>query len=535
MIFAGLDFMEKFFRAAIDNIYKFGDTDIFPFPLENKILYDEKEELLKNLIDAYGNFEQYFSRNSPDDIRSMVPIHHTGFRWAAQLDPFWNAFLLGVVISIAEKIEDARIDESTVYSYRLDRETYLDGKLFKTDISWLDFIKKTVSLVDEYEYIVTCDVADCYSRISHHKLENCLKLIDAERTVQKSILNYVGFLTDKRSSGLPIGGPASRILAELSLNNVDQYLRGQNINFARYADDYHIFARTKKEAYEFLFTISEVLDNEGLSLQKSKTRIISSSEYKNVSSSIFGDNDDEKTPIQKLMSLNLRYDPYAPNAEEKYHELKEKLKEIDIVGLLNDQLSQTKIHIASARRIVSALVGIEKFAQYGAILSILDNMENLFPISSNIFISILAVFDNFDDHQKDEICRRLRDMYDSGHEVAGIDCYVAYIVRIIGRRKTVTNQQWLVRCYDGESSPLVRRDVIVVFSNWQNFPWLSLFRRRFESAGSWERRAFIVASYSMGDEGSHWRQHAKQRFDHLEKLTAEWRSKRVQQSPAIPL
>ncbi|MBW9062216.1 hypothetical protein JNB71_02695 [Rhizobium herbae] len=527
--------MEKFFRASIDNIFKFGDTDIFPFPFENKIIYDEKEDFLRKLIEAHSNIEEYFAQNSPDDIRSMVPINHTGFRWAAQLDPFWNAFLLGIVISLAEKIEDARIAESIVYSYRLDKETYLDGKLFKTEISWSDFMKKTIQLSDEYEYIVTCDVADCYSRISHHKLENCLKLIDADHIAQKSILSYVGFLTDKRSSGLPIGGPASRILAELSLNNVDQYLQGKNIKFVRYADDYHIFARTKKEAYEFLFIISEVLDNEGLSLQKSKTRIISSSEYKNISSSIFGDDEDVKTPIQKLMSLNLRYDPYAPNAEQKYEELKEKLKEIDIVGLLNEQLSQTKIHIAAARRIVSALVGIEKFAQYGAILSILDNMENLFPISSNIFIAILAVFDNFDDDQKDEICARLRDMYDAGHEVAGIDCYISYIVRIIGRRKTVTNQQWLVRCYEGETSPLVRRDVIIVFSNWQNFPWLSLFRRRFETAGAWERRAFIVASYSMGDEGRHWRQHAKQRFDHLEKLTAEWRSKRAQQSPVLPL
>jgi hypothetical protein len=360
-----------------------------------------------------------------------------------------------------------------------------------------------------------------------------LKFLDADHSVQRSILHYLGFLTEKRSSGLPIGGPASRILAELSLNNVDQYLRGRSIDFVRYADDYHIFAKSKREAYEYLFKISEFLDNEGLSLQKAKTRIVTASEYKNISGSIFGEEAEEKTPIQRLMSLNLRYDPYAPNAAEKYEELKEKLSEIDIVGLLNDQLSQSKIHIASARRIISALTAIDKAAQFGALLSILDNLDTLFPICSNIFISMADIFKNLDDYQKDEICERLRKIYNSGHEISGIEAFVTYIVRIVGKRKTVANQQWLVKCYDREVSPLIRREIIVVFSNWENIPWLSMFRRRFEAAGAWERRSFIIASYSMADEGKHWRQHAKQRFDHLEKITAEWRSKRVQQNPVI--
>ncbi|MCK3780745.1 RNA-directed DNA polymerase [Ensifer sesbaniae] len=527
--------MEKFFRAAISNIQKYGDTDIFPFPVENRILSDEADNVVKRLTEAHANFNDYFSSSSPEDIRSMVPVHHTGFRWGAQLDPFWNAYFLGCVLSIAEKIETTRIDENFVYSYRINKDTYLEGKIFRTDVSWRHFIERTIKKTKEYEYVVICDIADCYSRISHHKLENSLKFINADHAVQKSILQYLGFLTEKRSSGLPIGGPAARILAELSINNIDQYLHGRSIDFVRYADDYHLFATNKKEAYEFLFSISEFLDNEGLGLQRAKTRIVSAAEYERISSSILGNEEADKSPIQKLMSLNLRYDPYAPNAVEKYAELKGKLAEIDIVGLLNDQLAQSKIHIASARRIVSALSAVDKEAQYGAIISILDNMDSLFPIGANVFIAIADVFGNLSVEQQDEVCERLTTIYDSGHEISGIEAFVAYIVRIIGKRKNIKNQRWLTRCYDRQTSPLVRRDIIIVFANWENVQWLSMYRRRFEAAGAWERRAFILASYSMSDEGSHWRQGAKNRFDHFEKIVTEWRSKRVQQHPVIDL
>ena len=465
----------------------------------------------------------------------MVPVHHTGFRWGAQLDPFWNAYFLGCVLSISQKIEEVRVPENVVYSYSINKDTYLQGKIFKEDAGWYNFIKESVKKADEFNFVVICDIADCYSRISHHKLENNLKIIDTPHATQNSILTYIGFLTEKRSSGLPVGGPSSRILSELSLNNVDQYLLGRGINFLRFADDYHIFANTKTEAFEYLFRISEFLDNEGLSLQKAKTRIVSSHEYKQISDSIIGQENEEKTPIQKLMSLNLRYDPYAPDAEEKYEELKGKLKEIDIVGLLNDQLSQTKIHIATTRRIVSALTSIDRSAYYGAILSILDNMDNLFPISANIFISIMSMFEELRDQEKDEVCDRLIQLYDSGHEVCGIESFVSYIVRIVGKRKSIKNQQFLVRCFENAKTPLIRRDIILVFSNWENMPWLSLYRRHFETAGSWERRAFIIASYSMSDEGRHWRQNAKKRFDEFEQIVVEWRSKRVQQQSVIAL
>lgn len=527
--------MKAFLGAAIANVYKYGDTDIFPFPIENRIIYDKKDEICEILIDYCKEFRECFSRNPPSDIRSMVPVHHTGFRWATQLDPIWNVFLLGHILSIAEAIEDARLGTDIVFSYRLDRSSYLSGSLFRTDVNWRHFIEHSRSKLNDYEYVVLCDIADCYSRVSHHKLENNLQIINTPPDTRKLIIEYLSFLTDTRSSGLPIGGPAARMLAELALNNVDQHLHSARIPFSRYADDYHMFAKSKADAYSYLFRISDALDNEGLALQKSKTRIVSRTEYQNITKSLFGDESAHDSPVQRLMSLNLRFDPYAPNAVEKYEELKEQLERIDIIGLLNEQLSQSRIHITVTRRIVSALRSVDNDSQYGAVLSMLDNMDSLFPVAANVLISIDEMFTNFDGAQQEEICQRLREMHESGHEVMGIECFVAYSVRIIRRKRTVANQQWLTNLYSTATSSLIRREIILAFANWGNFPWLSMFRREFEAASPWERRAFVLASFSMGDEGKHWRSHTKRRFDDFERIAQLWGAEIVQRGGGLPL
>ena len=88
--------MRDFLEAAIDNVYKHGDTDIFPFPIENRIIYDQKVKLVEYLLDIYANFSATFVESPPDDIRSLVAVHHAGLqaRLATRLS-LGKAFLLG--------------------------------------------------------------------------------------------------------------------------------------------------------------------------------------------------------------------------------------------------------------------------------------------------------------------------------------------------------------------------------------------------------------------------------------------------------
>jgi hypothetical protein len=226
------------------------------------------------------------------------------------------------------------------------------------------------------------------------------------------------------------------------------------------------------------------------------------------------------------MALSLRYDPYSANAMENYLQLREELSKIDIVGLLNEQLARSQIHIATTKKIVAALRHIDPEYQLGAVVSLLDNMTSLHPIASLVLIAVRDIAVGLSVDQKEIVCSKVRSLYEQRHEVMQVPLHVAYAVRILGLLPSVTNQTFLHRCFEEQPSVLVRRDVILIFANWQNFPWLSLKVPRFDTMSVWERRAAILASFYMEDEGKHWRQHADGRFTPMETLVRTWRAEK---------
>lgn len=131
--------------------------------------------------------------------------------------------------------------------------------------------------------------------------------------------------------------------------------------------------------------------------------------------------------------------------------------------------------------------------------------------------------------QRATVSDRIRALYDSGHEVMQVPNNIAYAVRILAKDKSAANQEFLHKCYEKEDSILVRRDVGIVFSNWRNFPWLSIFVKKFSTLNEWERRVAIVASFVMKDEGRHWRKHQKARFTPFEEVISEWRGEKPEQ------
>ena len=82
-------------ELAIHNITKFGDTDIFPFPIENKIIFDKKEEII-SLLEGFEakNITEVLSRLPPINVHSVINSGYTGFRWGTQIDPIWNIYYL---------------------------------------------------------------------------------------------------------------------------------------------------------------------------------------------------------------------------------------------------------------------------------------------------------------------------------------------------------------------------------------------------------------------------------------------------------
>ncbi|MDC5415058.1 hypothetical protein NRA32_05440, partial [Acinetobacter baumannii] len=97
---------DKCISLAINNIIKFGDTDIFPFSIENIIFEEKVEELIKHFKKDINKlnkdeFKQYLANNTPANFSTVCPVGYTGYRWATIIDPYLNAYFLALVISIA--------------------------------------------------------------------------------------------------------------------------------------------------------------------------------------------------------------------------------------------------------------------------------------------------------------------------------------------------------------------------------------------------------------------------------------------------
>ena len=139
------------------------------------------------------------------------------------------------------------------------------------------------------KWILEADIKSCFDMISHEWL---LAHIPMNRNILKQFLK-AGFLENSRmfpsTSGTPQGGVLSPILANMTLNGLENILgkryysnrkgiitkkyNPHKVNLIRYADDIIITANTKEIAEEIKQIIMEFLHERGLQLSVEKTKI----------------------------------------------------------------------------------------------------------------------------------------------------------------------------------------------------------------------------------------------------------------------
>jgi hypothetical protein len=553
--------MHRYFERALANITRYGDTDIFPFPIESHVFYDKQSETISLLMDYYSEFAQRLANSSPANINALVPIGYTGFRSATQIDPIWNAFFLGLVLSISDDIERARLpkQDNIVFSYRLNDDSN-SPDLFDQNYNWRSFMEASLGHASNSKFVVTCDISEFYPRLNHHRLDNALRQLRIRGDQPKKIMDFLSNYSGTYSFGLPVGGPAARILSELLLNQIDRLLRAEGIRFSRFADDFHLYANSYEEAFKALLFLSEkLLDNQGLQLQKAKTRIMSGQEFIATSplhldrtDSPAGDrsgapNSDapdlngagSEAPAvasapnleeqsQNLLRLSVRFDPYSPTAEADYELLKDEVGKIDLIPLLRAELLKSRVHISLSKKIVAAIRYINDPQRGQAILSLIEKAELLYPVYANVLFTAKSLYDDLSANIQEGIIGHVRTLLKTESHVLQTELHLCYAVRLLSCSPGPENEEVLNKIYRQTNSLLVRRDIILAMAKWGAAYWLSNLKTEFRTISRPERRAFIVASYILIDEGKHWRQHIAPELFPLEILIRDWASEKIQ-------
>lgn len=443
------------------------------------------------------------------------------------IDPIWNAFLLYQVLMISEQIETERvpIEKKSVFSYRikLNEES---GKLFDSEINWRGFYSTALSEAEDKEslFVVRFDISDFYNRVYHHRLENAIVRLGADSVIKSRIMKILQDISNNDSYGLPVGGNASRILAELLLNSMDKMMINKRYRFFRYVDDYILFASSKEDAYQKLnWCVEYMLRNWGLSLQKSKTQIQTKGEFiSHAKANLEGDENQENRTRTDFLKIHIHYDPYSLTAEEDYLKLQDQLEGFDITSLIKDEIRKSRIHLALGKQLMSAILFLSGEKLNLAIQTICTNLEVLYPVLPTVMQVLYKKLLQLDELTRKYVVETLSELIEKDSYLFQTENNSAYIVRVLSLANSERAVQAIDLIYTRTNYVLVKVNCLYAMANLNNHYWISNLRTRFGTFTPWERRAFIAASYFLRDEGKHWRDHTKEQFSRVEKELRDW-------------
>lgn len=477
---------------AIENVQKEGLTDIFPRP--------DEVDLLQNALFASDVAKQVETRLKANSLASLKvhPIQHVlfpkkdpfDFRRAALMQPFDTITFLALVISIADVIEKHRPQaaKNRVFSYRFKPD---GGLLFNPKYNFTSFEQHVRDRVraPRTKVLVKCDIASFYDRLNLHRLESTLLGLPADPHRVKLINELLLFWANRDSYSIPIGGNASRILAEATLISVDDFLISHGISFCRFVDDYRFFAPDTKSAHAWLTLFVERLFLEGLSINPAKTSLEDVSARKS---------EPTREPVVQPHASKRDTGPvrlivgYTGTIPTKFRELSERevveLKEEDLDEAISSMKSKLVIVPDDIRRLLRILVAKADFAK----LSELPDMLERFPQFTPMVVDLLIKKSD----ETPDATRATLQTYFVNKLVAAerIPEYLLIaIVRLLGAKGYASKVPLLelFRNLKRNAGSFIGRCVIDALRGLATRNDVLEIRQYFNRADTWERRAII--------------------------------------------
>lgn len=477
---------------AINNVHKEGLTDIFPRP--------DEVDLLKNPLFAAEVAKQVKNRLKENSLAHLKvhSVQHVlfpkkdpfDFRRAALIQPLDTITSLALVISIADVIEKHRPKASMnrVFSYRFNPSR---GLLFNPKYNYSSFDQHVKNVVrsPKTKVLVKCDIASFYDRLNLHRLESTLLGLPVDKNRVKLINELLLFWANRDSYSLPIGGNASRILAEAALISVDDYLISHGINFCRFVDDYRFFAPDTKSAHAWLTLFVERLFLEGLSINPAKTSLEDVSFRKTSSATApvvpLPESRHESGPARLIVG-------YTGTIPTKFRELSER----EIIELKGENIDEAIASVKSKmlivpddiRRLLRILVAQADFEKLLELPDVLERFPQFTPMVVDLLIK---KSDQTSDATRSKLQTHFINKLVAAESIP--EYLLIAIVRLLGAKGYASKASLLelFRNLKRNAGPFIGRCVIDALCGLATRNDVLEIRQYFNRADTWERRAII--------------------------------------------
>jgi hypothetical protein len=505
---------------ALTHIERQGDTDIFPRPFEFEAIRakwaDVKQYLLAQDLDTWTVRPQR---------TCLTPKGKVSYRISTQLDPLDSILYIALLYEIGEQLEAARlpIAKKLAFSHRFFPTS--DGELFERQWNYTSFQQRCHEILEgdsSVTHVVITDIADFYHRIYHHRVENALSAATGNSDQCRILMKLISRWSNGPSYGIPIGPSPSRLIADLTLDDIDRLLTSKGFIVCRYSDDYRLFCHSELEAHDQLAALADSLfQSHGLTLQPGKTVIVTRDRFMERYLSTPESEELSKLHEQfdKLASLLGLLNPYE---SVEYDELDDKAKavidELNLEDLLREQIGSEDPDLGIVRFVLRRL----------AQLNDPDIALELVKSASNVYVALAPIV---------EYLVSLRSMREVDPIEVGEELLHLFESSIVGHlayhkcwllMPFATSGQWgqqerLVQIYDGASDSFTRRKATLALGRSGQSYWFWTGRGTALGLQPWERRAFLAgASCLQKDELTHWFQDIKPQLDIVERAVCDW-------------
>ena len=499
--------LEHFLRAVAD-IGAHGDNDTLPFDVDTNFVSAKQNELAEVAFGFSEELRKDSLSNSKNKIaaltvfseRLLVATGASGFRVTTKLHPFWSIYFNGLGVAIADQLEPRR--DHRTFSYRFQVEG--GAELFDRSSSWRMFreaTSKEAALAPKGAVVVQTDISSFYEHISHHYLENLIDDLFPDGRVGNQITALLSKFSAGRSFGLPVGGQCSRILAELFLNSVDHRMTHDGLRWYRYVDDYVLIADSNSAAYAGLAFLSHALADYGITLNKSKTIMMTAKHYEEYVTTQLGGDD---TNAGILRHIDLHYDPYSDNPEGDYESLKMTVENLDVQKLLGNELQKSLpdnfliTQIGRTLKFHSPIVAL----QLASTLLEPNNLHAFRASWSTIMrgVANLRAGAGYEEIHSDLDAVIDRVAVHSAHLLQA-EASLLHYLRVLKFAQTPARAAFVQSTYKYNSSHTVKRACIDCWRLWKDRSGFSSISSRWSEINAECQRLTWLAAESFGDQG----------------------------------
>jgi Reverse transcriptase (RNA-dependent DNA polymerase) len=481
---------------AIRSIEKRADTDLFPRPIELRVLALNIPASLRELETVDISSHQPVAPR-----RFIVPKDDLSYRAATQLDPLDSLILTALMYTYGSQIEARRrpIAEKSVFSYRFSLSD--TGELYASSNAWNAFWSHCFEVSKQYKTVLVADIADFYNQIYHHTIQNQLNEAGWPNQATKWVLRLLETISAKVSRGIPVGPHASHLLAEASLIPVDNSLAARGLTFCRFVDDIVIFAEDDTGARTALLQLAEILDKQQrLHLQNGKTRVLPRNAFQELCRDMIEDRpiNDLEAHLLKIIQKYSEGNPYATVLLSELSDEELKAFSPDIIEkILKGYVDSQPPDFVRLRWFLRRITQV---GHPSAIEYCLRQFERLTPATSDICQYLLAVAasDSVAEFKWDSIGARILQLLESPL-ISANEYFQLSLLSLFSRVLQLDHVPSLLNRYKS-SSPALRREIILVAAETEQGDWLRELKEDITAMDPWSRRALVYAARCLPAE-----------------------------------